>query len=147
MAFSMQKVSKYVENNRKKFDTRPLFAYINSLTNVSTDVKKVLSAYLRRRLKLGNIKEFTLDKFKEMLTELLEGCCGKAMFEITSNDTEANFGEILYQLKYAIDMKYTTHIYHNKEDISVDDLVFKPSVFKTRTNKELDEFFEGVIFK
>ena len=92
-------------------------------------------------------KKFYQHKFKEMLTELLEGCCGKAIFEITPNDTEANFGEILYQLKYAIDMKYTTHIYHNKEDISVDDLVFKPSMFKTRTNKELDDFFEGVIFK
>lgn len=147
MAFSMKQVNENIRKNRKKYDAKPLFAYVNGLPNVSKDVKKIINAYLRGRLKLGSLKNFTVDTFKEMLIELLEECCGKSFFDITPNDTEANYGEILYQLKYAIDMKYTTHIYHSKEEISVDDLIFQPSMFKIKTNKELDNFFEGVIFE
>ena len=149
MSFSMSNVKKYVKNNKPKYDTRSLFAYITRLDCVSPKVKNVLKTYLRYRLTIITASGLTVDKLDEMITELLENCCGKNIVEITPIDTEANYGEILYQLKYAIDKKFRYKIYHSEEKLSVDDLQFKEYEFKiqnVKTQEELDSFFEGVLF-
>ena len=145
MAFSMENIKNYAKNNRKKFDAKPLFRYIDNLINVSNEVKMILKAYLRRSLNIRGYYGLTVEKFESMVVELLESCCNKNICDITPNDTDANYGEILYQLKYAIDKNYRFKIYHN-EEISVEDLFFKPSEYKCKSAVELDDFFEGEIF-
>ena len=148
MSFSMSKINKYVKDNKVKNNTHPLFAYISSLSYVSADVRKILNTYLKYRLTTLPARGLTVDKLNTMIVELLENCCGKNITEITPDDTEANYGEILYQLKYAIDKKFRYKIYHNENKLTVEDLEFQEHKFKTiksGTQKELDDFFEGVV--
>lgn len=153
MAFDMGKISARIKTTKKTEKHRAiasLFVYIDELDNVSDRVKKILELYLSSRLKVRGSSCLTIVKLNNMITELLEKCCGKPYMQITPEDTDNNFDEILYQIKNAILNKYKFKIYSDidKNKVSdvmknTDDKLYKNKYNKTITDAELEELFKG----
>ena len=64
--------------------TIDFFKFVNSLENVSDDVKTILSAFTRERLAQFGKTFWTIERYKFVIKDLLVRCCNKQNFlEVT----------------------------------------------------------------
>lgn len=150
MSFDMNSILKNTKSKKlsdRKRNISSLFVYIKELDNISNQTKDALTVYLTHRLETRGADKLTVTKFNTMVTELLEKCCDKSLFEITPDDTDINFDKIMYQLKFAIQNNFRFKIYHDECD-DFDSAVARnseKSVYKNRqlSKQEIEKIFEG----
>lgn len=112
MAFSWERVKKNSLDAKKQLEkenknslkqniyTIDFFTFVNSLANVSDDVKTILSAFTRERLSQFGKTFWTVERYKFVIKDLLVKCCNKQNFlEVTKFDTEVAKDEIAFQCK------------------------------------------------
>ena len=150
MSFDMSSIlsnTKSKKLNDRKRNISSLFVFINELDNISNQTKNALTVYLTHRLETRGADKLSVARFNTMVTELLEKCCDKSLFEITPDDTDINFDKILYHLKFAIKHNFRFKIYHDEYD-DFDTAVARNSgkiTYKNRqlSKQEIEKIFEG----
>lgn len=102
MAFSLSQLDNSKQKGGKYFNTQDLFAWCQSLDNISDKTKLAIYLYLRTRLSVFGRTGLSLEYFKYMIKDLLKNCCYKEFIDIVPEDTELNIDEIVFQLKWAL---------------------------------------------
>lgn len=166
MAFSWERVKKNSLDAKKQIEkesknslkqnvyTIDFFTFVNSLENISDDVKLILSAFTRERLAQFGKTFWTVERYKFVIKDLLVRCCNKTNFlEVTRFDTEVAKDEIAFQCKCHLLLAqkdrrrlsrksiYTENFEIVKYNLLKEKLVIKTSKTMSLEDAYLQEFF------
>lgn len=151
MAFSMRSIVKRKPDTADtRVNTRALFGIIQNMGILTDSVRTGLACYLRVRLKHYGTSLLTEGVWQNMISSMLEHCCGKPYTAIGQVDVIANQGEIIYQIKNSIyygklSMLYVENITESVHSIYMNANISppKPLHLKTRLNKsDVEDYFK-----
>lgn len=145
MSFSMTNIK---IKSKTKFNPREYYSYIYNNPLLTRNVSYALKRYMDYRLSKRCVG-LSMQKQKNMISDLLEFCCNKPYLDIKYSDVYDNENEIIYQIKRAICFGATKKLYNDEldvQDFDVSQFTKPPKRLTQRitTDEEIKDYFGDI---
>lgn len=135
----------------KKDEIKECYFFIQSLENITPNIKLAMWKYCSFRFGQRTCGRFTSKSAEKLLNELLVIVTSKTLKDVVINECKVYENELLYQIKRAIYFGATKTLYYDSTqqlDLSYfkDSLDVPKRIQKDSLNKdEVEDYFKGLV--